>query len=81
MVLLSRLGLAVTLAEEAAARGLEGPAEVFKAGVTLGRVLVHGAEDLAGADFTGAKASEDPHLHTLWPPGFAPVAAGVIFED
>ena len=37
--------------------------------------LVHGAEDLAGADFTGAKASG----YTTWPPGFDPVVAGVIF--
>jgi hypothetical protein len=32
--------------------------------------------DLHRADLSGAKANED----TLWPEGFDPVAAGVIFD-
>ena len=32
--------------------------------------------DLSGANLEGAKANED----TIWPEGFDPVAAGVIFE-
>ena len=55
------------------------------AGANLGRANLSGA-DLSGADLSGAilldanlseaKAGEE----TTWPPGFDPVAAGVIFD-
>ena len=35
-----------------------------------------GGADLGGAYLTAAKAGEE----TTWPPGFDPVAAGVIFD-
>ena len=45
-------------------------------GVDLRGANLEGA-DLRGANLKGAGASED----TIWPEGFDPETAGVIFED